>query len=128
LSPEIQIVKKISNNMLPPTCRVEPTYVGTFDNKTYSYEINDCKHLLFKDRSGLVPVAVLATRVAGPKSSKVVEILAGVNKIELKPKSQTEASGMTVEIEVDGVKKTLDLAHGQTVVEKSPKSGQVSVL
>ena len=122
------LVQKLSHNKIPASCRVESDYIGTFDNTTYSYEMNNCKHLLFKDRSGKVPVAVLAKSEAGPKSSKVVEILSGVSKVELKPKSQHEAKGMVVEVEIEGgEKKTFDLAHGQVRVEKNPRSGEDEV-
>lgn len=125
--PEIQITKKLTDNMLPPSCRIEQTYVGTFDNRTYKYELNDCKHLLFKDCSNMVPVAVLAKSVAGPKSSKIVEILSGVNKIVLRPKSEHQANGMTVEVEIDGKRKTLEVSEGQTVIEKSDVTGEVEI-
>jgi hypothetical protein len=84
-------------------------------------------HLLFKDCSGKIPVAVLAKSASGPKSAKIVEILSGVNKAVLKPKSHHEATGMIVDLQIHGEKKTLDLAHGQVHYERSQKSGQVEV-
>ena len=122
-----RLVQKITHNQAPASCRIEPSYVGTFDNKTFHYEMNDCMHLLFKDCSGKIPVAVLAKSAAGPKSAKIVEILSGVNKAVLKPKSHHEANGMIVDLQIHGEKKTLDLAHGQVHYERSQKSGQIEV-
>ena len=122
-----RLLQKITHNQAPASCRIEPTYIGTFDNKTFNYEMNDCKHLLFKDCSGKVPVAVLAQRASGSNSAKSVEILSGVTKAVLKPKSSTEASGMTIDLKVQDEKKTIELSAGQVHVEKSPKSGEVLV-
>jgi hypothetical protein len=55
-----RLIQKITHNQSPASCTVEPTEINTFDNKTFEYEMNDCKHLLFKERSSRVPIAVLA--------------------------------------------------------------------
>jgi hypothetical protein len=122
-----RLLQKITHNQAPASCRIEPTYVGTFDNKTFHYEMNDCKHLLFKDCSGKVPVAVLARSTSESSSAKTVEILSGVVKAVLKPKSSTEASGLTIDLRVQDEKKTIELSAGEVHVEKSPKSGEVLV-
>ena len=41
-------LQKLSASHIPASCRVEPTLISTFDNKTYSYELNNCYHLLFR--------------------------------------------------------------------------------
>lgn len=70
------IMQKITMKQTPSSCRIEPNYIGTFDNKTYSYQINDCWHLLFKDCSNqLVPVAVMAKTV--PSGHKNVRVISG---------------------------------------------------
>jgi hypothetical protein len=56
--------------------------------KSFPFELNECNHLLFKDCSGKVPVAVLARAESGQKSSKVIEILSGVSHLVIKPKNQ----------------------------------------
>merc|ERR1712088_822399 len=53
-------VQKLTRGQIPASCRIEPTYIATFDNKTYSYEMNDCYHLVFRDCSEVLPVAVMA--------------------------------------------------------------------
>merc|ERR1712136_211272 len=37
---------KLTGDRIPATCRVEPSYVRTFDNMTVPYKINDCEHVL----------------------------------------------------------------------------------
>ena len=123
-----RLIQKITHNQAPASCRVESDYIGTFDNKTFHYEMNDCMHLLFKDCSGKIPVAVLAKSESGSKSSKVVEILSGVTKVVLKPKSSSEPKGLNVELSINGQeKKNVELAVGQVHQEKCPKSGIVLV-
>ncbi len=122
-----RLLQKITHNQAPASCRIEPTYVGTFDNKTFHYEMNDCKHLLFKDCSGKVPVAVLAQRTSGPNSAKTIEILSGMTKAVLKPKSSNKASGMTIDLKVQDEEKKIELPSGQVHIERSPKNGDVLI-
>ncbi len=122
-----RILQGFTHNQAPASCRIEPTYVGTFDNKTFHYEMNNCKHLLFKDCSGKVPVAVLAQSTSGPNSAKTIEILSGVTKAVLKPKSSSEASGMTIDLKVQDEKKSIELSSGQVHIERSPKTGDVLI-
>merc|ERR1712111_243815 len=42
-------VLKLTTNSIPSTCRVEPSFVRTFDNVTVDYKINDCEHVLLLD-------------------------------------------------------------------------------
>ena len=49
-------MQHMTRHQIPASCRVEPQYIWTFDNKTYSYELNDCYHLLFKDCAQQIPV------------------------------------------------------------------------
>merc|ERR1711862_871091 len=48
---------KMTANRIPSTCRVEPSFVRTFDDMTVNYEINDCEHLLLLDGSKDIPIS-----------------------------------------------------------------------
>ena len=122
--PAQNILQKLTHNQAPASCRIEPSYVSTFDNKTIRYEMNDCMHLLFKDRSGKIPVAVLARSQSGPKSSKVIEILSGVSKVVLKPKSD---GALQIDLKIQNEKKEIELTKGQVHYEKCPESGEVLI-
>merc|ERR1719431_294102 len=54
---------KLTTNSIPSTCRVEPSFVRTFDNVTVHYKINDCEHVLLLDGSKQVPIAVTTRTV-----------------------------------------------------------------
>merc|ERR1739842_58896 len=82
------MLQKVTRNQIPASCRVEPTYVSTFDNKTYDYQMGNCYHLLFKDCSEKIPVAVLAKKVQN--TLKEVKVLAGKSILIMTPKSPTE--------------------------------------
>merc|ERR1712111_335416 len=47
---------KLTTNSIPSTCRVEPSFVRTFDNVTVDYKINDCEHVLLLDGSKHIPM------------------------------------------------------------------------
>merc|ERR1712029_668385 len=57
---------KLTTNSIPSTCRVEPSFVRTFDNVTVDYKINDCEHVLLLGGSKHVPIAV-TTRLLRPR-------------------------------------------------------------
>merc|ERR1711962_1866757 len=48
---------KLSGDQIPSTCRVEPTFIRTFDNMTVEYPINNCEHVLLLDGSEHIPIA-----------------------------------------------------------------------
>merc|ERR1712029_666696 len=48
---------KLTGSHIPSTCRVEPTYIRTFDNMTVEYPINDCEHVLLLD--GITEVQII---------------------------------------------------------------------
>jgi len=122
-----RIVQKLTRNQAPASCTVEPESINTFDNKTYRYEMNDCMHVLFKDASDKIPVAVLARSQSASEPSKIIEILAGVSKMVLKPKSRgQQPQGLDIELKVHEEKKTVELREGERQVVKS-ESGRVVV-
>jgi len=106
--------QKMSALEVPTACRVEPNIFTTFDNKTVSYKINDCEHVLVLDGSRKFPIGVLAKTVSGEK--KMVKILSGVSEVELMPVS----TGMKVLINGEVVR-----INAGEVVKKMSSTGSV---
>jgi len=107
------LVQKISQNMLPASCRVEAKHISTFDNKTYAYQLNNCYHLLYKDCSERMPVAVLARTIDLPRAlGKEVRILAGPAEVLLTP-----AYGFRIRVgmNVDGHEEEIKVQPGQVM-------------
>jgi len=105
------LIQKISNNQLPASCRVEPNYISTFDSKTYAYKLNDCYHLVFKDCSQKIPVAVLAKTVVPATQEKIVKVLAGPVEVIMTPLPHQV---MQFQLNIDGIQKVIKLQPGQT--------------
>lgn len=125
---EYRLIQKLTRNQQPASCRIEPKYVATFDNKTFHYEMNDCKHLLFKDCSGRIPVAVLAkSESSNQESTKIVEILSGLSKVVLVPKSSSRPEGMKIKLKVQDREEEVELSHGEIRQVKCPESGKVMI-
>merc|ERR1711982_273811 len=102
---------KLTGDRIPATCRVEPSYVRTFDNLTVPYQINDCEHVLLVDGSRHAPIAVTTRTVVlssgvtsggqGPdicghscylnspaqSQRKIVKILLGISEVQMIPTS-----------------------------------------
>merc|ERR1711973_702428 len=72
---------RMSGNYMPSTCRVEPSFIRTFDNMTVDYKINDCEHVLLLDGSKHIPVSVIAKTVESEK--KIVKILSGITEVKM---------------------------------------------
>merc|ERR1711931_317200 len=82
---------------LPAACHVAPTYIRTFDRKTYNYQMNNCFHLLFKDSTETLPIAFMARNLQGV--SKEVKILAGIAEVLMTPIS---ATNMKIQMNLNG--------------------------
>merc|ERR1719259_755581 len=98
-NPVEQTYKAITGSPLLGKCVLGQGYVQTFDKKTYSYQVDECDHLLVSDCSKNSQNAVLAKEVNGQKHVTIYE---GKSKIEVRP---SEAYAGKVEkfiIEVDG--------------------------
>merc|ERR1719381_281300 len=102
---------KLTGDHIPATCRVEPSYVRTFDNMTVPYKINDCEHVLLMDGSRHAPIAVTTRTVvlssgvtsggqgpdicghscymnsAAQSQRKIVKVLSGISEVEMIPTS-----------------------------------------
>merc|ERR1712142_615998 len=98
-------------SQIVPTCHVAPTHIKTFDSKTYSYQLNDCFHLLFSDSKQSITVAVMARNINGV--SKEVKILAGVAEILMTPIS---ASGMKIQMILNGQQEIVQVQPGMVKV------------
>merc|ERR1712029_741683 len=72
---------KLTTNSIPSTCRVEPSFVRTFDSVSLDYKINDCEHVLLLDGSKHIPIANTTRTVESQK--KIVKILVNGQPITL---------------------------------------------
>merc|ERR1711872_1066043 len=109
---------RMSGNYMPSTCRVEPSFIRTFDNMTVDYKINDCEHVLLLDGSKHIPVSVIAKTVESEK--KIVRILSGITEVKMIPVSGS------MKVMVNGEELRLPTV-GQKLVRKSPE-GRVLVI
>jgi len=102
---------KLTNDRIPATCRVEPSYIRTFDNMTVQYPINDCEHVLLMDGSRHIPIAVTTRTVETQK--KIVKILSGITEVQMIPTND----GL-MKIMFNGEQLTLP-AVGESLIKKS---------
>ena len=110
------LMQKYTRNQIPASCRVEPQYVATFDNKTYNYQLNDCWHLLFKDCSNRLPVAIMAKG----QQEKVVKVLAGQVELVM----QRQSSEVMIQMNLEGRTEQIQVHHNQ-VKEITNSQGRV---
>jgi len=103
------VTRKLTGDLIPSTCRVEPTVIRTFDNKTIDYTVNDCEHVLLTDGSGSLPIAVSTRTTTSQK--KAITILSGITKVIMAP------STSSMVITVNG--KPITIPSGEVVVEKT---------
>merc|ERR1719290_935400 len=89
-NPAEQGYKALTGESWMSQCVVGEGYVQTIDQKTYSYQIDECDHVVASDCSGDSDhsVMVLAKEVNGMKH---ITILSGQTKIQLRP-SQSYSS------------------------------------
>jgi len=113
-----RLIQKVTNDQAPASCTIDHSFVNTFDNRTYGYQLNECEHLLFKDCSGMRPVAVTASKKGG--NFKKITILSGPHKVEMKP---TSSFGGAIEIFVDGHLERI--SHNKEYTRKSASTGKV---
>jgi len=99
------------NRIASPACHVGPTHVSTFDSKMVNYELNNCFHLLFKDCTGKIPVAVMARNLHG--ASKEVKVLAGIAEVLMTPIS---ANNMKIHLNMNGQQQIVKVQPGEVKV------------
>merc|ERR1719347_760321 len=81
-NPIEQTYKALTGSPLLGKCVLGQGYVQTFDKKAYSYQLDECDHLLVSDCSKNSQNAVLAKEVSGQKHVTIYE---GRTKIEVRP-------------------------------------------
>merc|ERR1712212_991699 len=96
---------------LPAACHVAPTHIRTFDRKTYNYQMNNCFHVLLKDSTEILPIAVMARNLQGV--SKEVKILAGVAEVLMTPIS---ATNMKIQVNLNGQEQIVEVLPGEMKV------------
>merc|ERR1712121_400807 len=109
---------RMSGNYMPSTCRVEPSFIRTFDNMTVDYKINDCEHVLLLDGSKHIPVSVIAKTVESEK--KIVKILSGITEVKMIPVS----GSMKVMVNVEELRLP---TVGQKLIKKNTE-GKILVI
>merc|ERR1719283_351092 len=115
-NPVVDVMEqKFTNKYAPASCRVEPSIIRTFDNRTYAYKINECEHVLLTDGQRILPVAVLTKTVSGDQ--KMVKILAGKTKVEIIPQSGS------IKILIDGQPQSI--SQGATFVKRYNQTGDI---
>merc|ERR1719385_285362 len=135
---------KLTGDRIPATCRVEPSYVRTFDNMTVPYQINDCEHVLLMDGSRRAPIAVTTRTVvpsgvtsggqgpdicghscymnsAAQSQRKIVKILSGISEIEMIPTS----AGL-IKVTLNGEELTLPTVGEQLI--KRDQEGRILLI
>jgi hypothetical protein len=116
------VMQKVTRNQFPASCRIEPTYVSTFDNKNFEYKMGNCYHLLFKDCSEKLPVAVLAKNVQN--TLKEVKVLAGESILVMTPRSRND---IAFTLTVDGTAVAVPILQDLTTEITCPKHGNVII-
>merc|ERR1711931_34542 len=81
-NPAEQGYKALTGQSLMSQCVVGEGYVQTFDQKTFSYQLDECDHVVASDCSGDSDHSVMAKEVNGMKH---ITILSGQTKIQLSP-------------------------------------------
>ena len=121
-----RLVQKITRDQAPASCRVQPEFISTFDNRTYGYQMNSCEHLLFKDCSDRRPIAVLAESAQSSGSQqKNVKVISGNYVIYAQAKHFNQGQ-QQVQIQVNGSPVTIQ-KNQQPRVWHSRQSGQADL-
>merc|ERR1712168_960215 len=100
-NPAEQGYKALTGQSLMSQCVMGEGYVQTFDQKTYSYQLDECDHVVASDCSGDSDhaVMVLAKEVNGMKH---ITILAGQTKIQLSPAQAYSSNVQEYQLSVNG--------------------------
>merc|ERR1712198_528094 len=97
--PIVEFISKIKGSPLYPECRIGDSVVKTFDNSTYTYELDGCYHVLVADSSKQNYFAVLAKELEGKKE---VKLFIHETEVVLKPTRSYTVQNKEYEILVDG--------------------------
>merc|ERR1712126_5945 len=116
-TPVEQAYKAITGSPLLGKCVLGQGYVQTFDKKTYSYQVDECDHLISSDCSGKTDHGIFAKEVNGQKHVTIYE---GKSKIEVRPSKAYSQQVEKFTIEVDGQEVPLKKHEKITLISKSP--------
>ena len=111
-SPVEQTYKALTGTSLLAKCVLGQGYVQSYDKKSYSYQIDECDHLITSDCSKDFTHAILAKEVNGHKH---VTIFEGKTKIEVSPAQSYQTYVEDWSIEVNGKKVTLNKNEKKTL-------------
>merc|ERR1712025_1267979 len=111
-SPVEQTYKALTGTSLLAKCVLGQGYVQTYDKKAYSYQIDECDHLITSDCSRDLTHAILAKEVNGHKH---VTIFEGETKIEVSPAQSYQNYVEDWTLEVDGKKVSLNKNEEKTL-------------
>jgi len=118
-SPVEQVYEGLTNTPLFPKCTVFEGQIKSFDNKMYSYDLDDCNHLISSDCIKNSH-AVLAKQ---KNNVKHITIYHEDTKIELQePASRYQSSRTPYQVIVDGQRKEVRSEQTITIMSKDNKS------
>merc|ERR1712010_141297 len=104
-SPVEQTYKALTGTSLLAKCVLGQGYVQSYDKKSYSYQIDECDHLITSDCSKDFTHAILAKEVNGHKH---VTIFEGKTKIEVSPAQSYQTYVEDWTLKVNGKKVSLN--------------------
>merc|ERR1719342_503208 len=109
-----KLISTLQGASVYPKCRIGDHVVKSFANRTYTYELDDCYHVLTADSSKHQTHSVMAKQVQGKKYVKVFVL---GSKIILKPLQQQRE----IEIEIDGQRVQLNKGERKEVESQNKK-------
>ena len=113
-----KLVSAVKGEPIYDTCVVRDQVIKSFDNKTYSYQLDDCYHVLFSDCSKDYTNAVLGKAV---ERNKFVKIFTKGSLIKLEPSSSYTESRKDYEITVDGQVVNLSQNEKREILSKDER-------
>jgi len=116
--PIVELISSIRGTPLYPICRIGDDVVRSFDNSTYSYELDGCYHVLIAEGEKPHSFAVLGKEI---KEKKEVKLYINETEIELKPTPSYTVQNKEYEIIVDGQPIQLRTNERKVLPTKSPK-------
>merc|ERR1711910_312116 len=114
-----QTYKALTGTSLLAKCVLGQGYGHSFDKRSYSYQIDECDHMIASDCSKDFNHAILAKEVNGHKH---VTIFEGKTKIELRPAQAYQNYVEDWSLEVDGKKVSLNKNEKKIMKINSPLS------
>merc|ERR1711931_176430 len=116
--PIVELISSIKGSPLYPVCRIGNDVVKSFDNSTYSYELDACYHVLVAESEKPHSFAVLGKEI---KEKKEVKLYINETEIELKPTRSYSVHNKEYEIIVDGQPIQLRTNERKVLPTKSPR-------